>query len=96
MAVYARRRDPPGIRAVLSADFGRTWDATPDTTVYESPAGTERGSTGRRPIGDYWDDMGVWRFGHPRGVLLPSGEVFVVFYAGTDETMSARWARLAC
>ena len=36
-----------------------------------------------------------WHFGHPRGVLLASGEVFVVFYAGDDRRTSARWVRLA-
>jgi len=95
VAVYARRRDPPGIRAVLSHDFGATWDAASEIGVYASDAGTETGASGAREIGDYWDDMVTWRFGHPRGVLLPSGEVFVVFYGGDDATKSVRWARLA-
>jgi hypothetical protein len=38
--------------------------------------------------------MGQWQFGHPRGVYLPEGEVFVVFYAGEGATRSARWARV--
>lgn len=95
VAVYARRRDPPGIRAVLSRDFGATWDTDGEIAVYESGAGTESGTTGAREIGDYWDDMITWRFGHPRGVALPSGEIVVVYYAGDDLTKSVRWARLA-
>src|SRR5262249_33609235 len=95
VAVYARRRDPPGIRAILSHDFGVTWDPGSDVAVYESGAGTETGSSGARAIGDYWDDMIAWRFGHPRGVALPSGEIFVVYYAGDDVIKSVRWARLA-
>ncbi len=95
VAVYARRQDPPGIRAILSRDFGATWEAASETTVYASTTGTEPGTTAARAIGDYWDDMITWRFGHPRGVLLPSGEVFVVYYAGDDATKSVRWARLA-
>ena len=39
--------------------------------------------------------MEAWRFGHPRAVLLPDGEVFVVYYAGDDQAKSARWARVA-
>jgi hypothetical protein len=39
--------------------------------------------------------MELWRFGHPRAVLLPNGEVFVVFYAGDSVIKSARWARVA-
>ncbi|MGN6699290.1 MAG: hypothetical protein ACTHMR_14135 [Thermomicrobiales bacterium] len=95
VAVYARRRNPPGIHAILSHDFGATWGQASDVAVYESGVGTEAGASGTRAIGDYWDDMVAWRFGHPRGVLLPSGEVFVVYYAGDDTTQSVRWAQLA-
>jgi hypothetical protein len=63
-------------------------------TVYQSDAGVEAGSAGSRGLGDYWDDMIAWRFGHPRGVRLPSGELFVVYYAGDDTIKSVRWARL--
>jgi hypothetical protein len=94
VAVYAHRRDPPGIRAAISDDFGRTWDRSREVVVYASPAGAEAGASGPRPIADYWDDMIAWRFGHPRGVLLPSGEVLVVFYAGDDRSQSVRWACL--
>jgi hypothetical protein len=95
VAVYARRRNPPGIRAILSHDFGATWDWASEVAVYESGVGTEAGTSAARAIGEYWDDMVAWRFGHPRGVLLPSGEVFVVYYAGDDTAKSVRWARLA-
>lgn len=95
MAVYSHRRHPPGIRAVLSADFGRTWDRETETVVYASGAGAEPGTQARRSQADHWNDMGAWQFGHPRGVLLPTGDVLVVFYAGTGVTRSARWARLA-
>jgi hypothetical protein len=95
VAVYVRRRDPPGIRAILSRDFGATWEADSEVVVYASAAGTELGATGERAIGDYWDDMIAWRIGHPRGVRLPSGEIFVVYYAGDDATKSVHWARLA-
>jgi hypothetical protein len=93
-AVYSHRPDPPGIRAVLSEDFGRTWDRKTEVVVYDSSEGMESGSEGRRELEEYWADMERWRFGHPRGVLLPSGEVFMVYYAGDDQTKSVRWARL--
>jgi hypothetical protein len=95
LAAYVHRRDPPGIHVALSTDFGQTWDRSREMVIYASTAGTEQGAAGPREIGDYWVDMGAWRLGHPRGVLLPSGEVFVVYYAGTRETLTARWARLA-
>jgi len=94
VAAYVRRKDPAGIRAILSRDFGATWEAESEVVVYESDAGTELGATSERAIGDYWDDMIAWRVGHPRGVRLPSGEVFVVYYGGDSATKSVRWARL--
>ncbi len=94
VAVYSHRREPPGIRAAVSTDFGRTWDLTNEIEVYASGAGAEPGTQAHRSERDHWNDMGAWQFGHPRGVLLASGEVFVVFYGGSGVTRSARWARL--
>jgi len=95
MAVYAHRREQPGIRAALSTDFGRSWDRSTEIEVWRSRAGPESGMQGPRAQADYWNDMGAWQFGHPRGALLPSGEVIVVFYGGQGMSRSARWARLA-
>ena len=39
LMVYGHRRQPWGIRAVLSRDEGRTWDTTSLKTVYEFPHG---------------------------------------------------------
>jgi hypothetical protein len=94
-AVYPHRADPPGIRAVLSEDFGRTWERASELSVYRSAAGREAGSGGSRSEADLWADMVAWRFGHPRGVLLPTGEILVVYYAGDERSQSVRWARLA-
>lgn len=95
LAVYVHRHDPPSIRAVLSRDFGRTWDLAEECVVYESTAGRESGVGGQREFGDYWADMNRWTFGHPEACHLPNGDVFVVFYAGDTAAMSVRWARLA-
>jgi hypothetical protein len=94
VAVYSHRSNPPGIRAALSEDFGRTWDPAGEIVVWASDAGTEPGAGGPRAQDDFWNDMGAWQFGHPRGALLPSGEVLVTFYGGSGVTRSARWARL--
>ena len=95
LAAYTHRRDPPGIRLSLSDDFGRTWDRSRDLMVYDSSAGTESGAGLSRSQKDLWSDMEAWRFGHPRAALLPTGEVFVVYYAGDDQAKSARWARVS-
>jgi hypothetical protein len=95
VAVYSHRRNPPGVRIALSEDAGRTWDPADDLEVYSSGAGDEPAATGAATETEYWNAMGVWQFGHPRGVLLPNGEIFVVFYAGEGATRSGRWARIA-
>ncbi len=95
LAVYTHRRDPPGIVLSISDDFGKTWDRGRDLMVYDSTQGTEAGAGKPRDQADLWRDMEAWRFGHPRAALLPSDEVFVVYYAGDDEEKSARWARVS-
>jgi hypothetical protein len=94
MFVYPDRKVVNGIGASLSDDFGETWNAAPQLAVYESTVGTESGAQGKRSQQELWDDMKAWRFGHPRGVLLPNGEVLVVFYAGDDAFLDVRWARI--
>lgn len=94
MAVYSHRNDPPGIRAALSEDFGRTWDRGTEIVVWASEAGAEPGADGARAQDEYWNDMGAWQFGHPRGVRLPDGQVLIVFYGGSGLTRSARWVRV--
>ena len=39
-------------------------------------------------------EMSVWTFGLPYAEALPGGDVFVVYYAGSETTMDIRWARL--
>ena len=95
LAVYPNRDDdPPGIRASISEDFGKSWQRDQDLLVFESHAGTEPGARVGRSQKEKFEDMTTWRFGHPRGVLLPDGTVFVVFYAGDDTIKSARWGRI--
>ena len=94
LAVYSHRPDPPGIRAALSEDFGRTWDRATEVVVWASQAGAEPGAGKSRAQDEYWNDMGAWQFGHPRGTLLSNGDVLVTFYGGCGVARSARWARL--
>jgi hypothetical protein len=94
-ALYVRRHDPPSLRTILSEDFGRSWMAETEVAFYESAAGDEPGGEGTRAFEDFWQDMMAWRFGHPRGVLLPDGTIFVAFYAGDSASTSMHWVRLA-
>ena len=93
-AVYVHRHDPPSLRIVLSEDFGKTWDRKNEFAFYASPSGTEAGVAGERAFEDFWQDMMTWSFGHPRGVVLPDGDLFIAFYAGDGAATSMRWVRL--
>ncbi|TMD26251.1 MAG: hypothetical protein E6I94_10870, partial [Chloroflexi bacterium] len=95
VALFSHRARPAGVRAALSRDFGRTWDASTETTIYDSPAGDEPGTGAPRAQSDCWNDMGAWQFGRPRGVAIADGRVFAVFYGGQGQSRSGRWALLA-
>lgn len=93
--VYVHRHDPPSLRAVLSDDFGQSWDAADELVIYRKELGKrESGMGGTRDFADYWDDMNVWTFGHPAIASLPNGDVIVAHYAGDEEAMSIHWLRI--
>jgi hypothetical protein len=95
VTVYVHRQDPPSLRAALSEDFGRTWPRDGELVFYDSRIGTEPGfRTESRGFEDFWQDMMAWRFGHPRGVLLPDGDLFIAYYAGDENATSMYWVRI--
>jgi hypothetical protein len=95
LAAYVHRHDPPSLRAILSRDFGKTWDVEHELTFYESGSGKEAGMGGKRDFGDYWGDMNRWSFGHADPALLPNGDIFIAFYGGDSSAMSMHWVRIA-
>jgi sialidase-1 len=92
---YEHRHDPPSLRAVLSADSGKSWDWASELTLYESRAGVESGVGSQRTLDESFDDMLRYTFGHPWPSRLADGSVFVAFYAGDAGSMSLHWVRLA-
>lgn len=93
-AIYVHRHDPPSLRIVPSHDFGRSWDRASELTFYDSSLGTEAGFVEGRSLEEFWQDMMAWRFGHPRGVVLPGGDLFIAYYAGTAEASRVEWVRI--
>jgi len=98
---HARRPDldRPGrhraTRPALPADLARGRPAP--RRVFASPRSARDPGCHQRGLRpDLGPEPGgrAWRFGHPRGALLPTGEVLVVFYGGSGATRSGRWARL--
>jgi hypothetical protein len=94
LCVYVHRHWPPSLRAVLSPDFGKTWDVANELVFYEHAAGAQAGMDGKRDFADYYADMRVWSFGHAEPGLLPDGTVFVAFYAGDAQSLSIRWVQI--
>jgi hypothetical protein len=93
-AAYVHRHHPPSLRAILSDDFGRSWNAAEESVFYEKARGGEPGMSGSRDFSDYWADMTIWTFGHPEPLLLPSGDVMVAYYAGDSTAMGIHWVRI--
>jgi hypothetical protein len=95
LCVYVHRHRPPSLRAVLSPDFGQTWDLSGELVFYEHPFGPQAGmDVQQRGFSDYYADQRLWNFGLAEPGLLPDGSVIVAFYAGDSRSLSIRWARL--
>ena len=94
LCVYVHRHWPPSLRAILSPDFGQTWDLPGELVFYEHSFGPQAGMEGQRAFTDYYEDMRLWNFGLVEPGLLPDGDVFVALYAGDTQSLSIRWARL--
>ena len=94
LCVYVHRHWPPSLRAILSPDFGRTWDLKGELVFYQHAVGNQAGMDQQRGFADYYADMRVWSFGHVEPGLLPDGSVFASYYAGDSQSLSVRWVRI--
>lgn len=78
------------IRARLAPRLDAPFDAESELTIYthiqpEAAAGD---------TGDMLASMDLWSFGLPSATVLPDGDVLVVYYAGTPQSLDVRWAKL--
>jgi hypothetical protein len=95
LCVYVHRHRPPSLRAILSPDFGQTWDLPGELVIYEHPFGPQAGmDVQQRGFTDYYADQRLWNFGLVEPGLLPDGSVFAAFYAGDSHSLSVRWVRI--
>jgi hypothetical protein len=94
LCVYVHRHGSPSLRAVLSADGGKSWDVANELIFYEHAAGAQAGMDGKRDFTDYYADQRIWNFGHVEPGRLPDGSVFAAFYAGDAQSLSVRWVRI--
>lgn len=78
------------IRARFAAALDQVLEPSSEVTIYTAPQPAAQ-TTG---TGEMLADMGLWSFGLPYAETLPSGDVIVVYYAGTADCMDIRYARL--
>jgi hypothetical protein len=94
-AAYVHRHNPPSLRALLSDDFGKSWNGAEELVFYAKERDRdEAGMGGPRDFADYWADMSIWTFGHPAPARLPNGDVMVAYYAGNEKAMGIHWVRI--
>ncbi len=88
--VWVDRFQTHSIRARLAPDVATAFDAQSEVVIYT------HGGTAKQDdnTGELLAEMALWRFGLPYAEALPDGDVFVVYYAGTDKVMDIHWARV--
>ncbi len=91
-AIHTERTPPGGIIVRVSDDFGKNWHNGEALRIYEPPS---RPSTERETFQEFWQSMMAWPFGHPRAVLTPEGDLLAAWYAGSDDVIGMRWARVS-
>ena len=98
IAASNNRQAMPGIYLYLSADNGKTWNASRNLVWDEAgkrvtgeflPAG----SSGVSDLG-VWDQLPGFMFGTPDLVKLPDGSVLMTYYACIDDVFHVRACRM--
>jgi len=88
---YVDRFGSQSIRARLAPCIDGPFEPESEVVIYtHDKATTEDGSTG-----ELLAEMSIWTFGLPYAETLPDGDVLVVYYAGMENALDIRWARIA-
>jgi len=93
LGTYVDRYVTRTVRACLSDDRGKTWNAADERVLYRK----EQLPTG---VGDsdetkeYLQEMNLWSFGLPCVCTLQDGTGLVLYYAGSEEETGIYWAKL--
>lgn len=85
------------IRARLAPSVDAEFDPQSEVVIYTLDANIRKDTEARTEEHDTAADlveMSLWTFGLPFAETLPDGDVFIVYYAGTEKRMDVHWARL--
>ncbi len=86
-------RRPAGSSSVSVTISVAPGDAAPPLRIYD-PA-CLAGKHWSASFEEFWQSMMTWPFGHPRAVLTPEGDILAAWYAGSDDVIGMRWARVS-
>jgi len=91
--VYVDRTDRPTIKARLSTNGGRTFDAQDELVIHDR--GVESQTVSKDGMNDAWSEMNAYSVGLPSATRLGDDEVLAVYYTGphADQT-DLQWVRL--
>jgi len=101
LAVFNHRREPQGVRCVISEDAGRNWDMENEYVLWDQRIRRITGERATESVARKWEgnilaEMGTgFTFGIPYPIQLDDGSVFVSFYATlADGVMHQRYVRV--
>jgi hypothetical protein len=87
---WVDRFQTASIRARISAAIDAPFPPETEVILYEHSQEAAKS----KDTGELLDQMGQWSYGLAYAEALPSGEVMVVYYAGTDRCIDLHWVRL--
>ena len=87
---WVDRFNTHSIRARLAPAIDAPFDLDSELVIHEQINPSEGDVNQGGALG-----LSVWSFGLPFADLLPNGDVLVVYYAGSEEAMDVKWARLS-
>ena len=95
VVAWVDRYETRSIRVRLAASIDAPFLPESEIILYEMDGAVSSSAEGGRSVGDILGEMSTWSFGLPFATSLHDGDIMVVFYEGSPESMQVRWVRLS-